>query len=79
MNAEASADLHRSYLAAPLVGGCEGAGRACVNLAAARSWCSSSALGAVPPPLGASSRLRQLLVAGAQADANQRLWGRQRR
>lgn len=46
--------------------------------AAARSSLRSPALAEAPPPVGARSRLCQLQVAGAQADAIQRLWGRQR-
>lgn len=79
MNTEASADLHRSGSRSSIGWQIrEGAGPACVGWAAARSSLWSPALAEAPPPVGARSRLRQLQVAGAQADAIQRLWGRQR-
>lgn len=49
----------------------------CVGRAAALSALRSPAPTEAPPPLGARSRHCQLQVAGAQADAIQRLWGRQ--
>lgn len=79
MNTEASADLHRSGPRSTIGWQArEGAGLACVGWAAALSSLRSPASTEAPPPLGARSRLRQLQVAGAQADAIQRLWGRRR-
>lgn len=79
MNTEASADLHRSGPRSTIGWQArERAGPACVGRAAALGSLRGPAPAEAPPPLGARSRLRQLQVAGARADAIQRLWGRQR-
>ena len=75
-----SADLHKKSTSPHhwLAGERSGAGRGCVGPAAVRSWRSNPAPASARPLLGARSRLRQLQVAGQQADAIERLPGLQR-